>query len=138
MDKLSLAALDWTLAAHLDGRAEREIPVLRQLLAAPDELRRRAVALAERLNASEGFRAKARVEPDRGYAGGGSLPDHALDSWVVRVESLGGARELAARLRAGRPPVLARVHGDGLCLDVRTLLEGEEDGVVGALLDALR
>ena len=138
MDKLSLAALDWTLAAHLDGRAEREIPVLRQLLAAPDELRRRAVALAERLNASEGFRAKARVEPDQGYAGGGSLPDHALDSWVVRVEALCGARELAARLRAGRPPVLARVHSDGLCLDVRTLLEGEEDGVVGALLDALR
>jgi len=138
VDKLSLTALDWTLAAHLDGRAESEIPVLRQLLSAPDELRRRAAALAERLNACEGFRAKARVEPDRSYAGGGSLPDHALDSWVVRVEVPGGVRAVAARLRAGRPPVLARVHDDGLSLDVRTLLDGDEDGVVRALLEALR
>src|SRR6185503_10638168 len=113
MDKLSLAALDWTLAAHLDGRAEREIPVLRQLLAAPDELRRRAAALAERLSTCEGFRAKARVEPDRSYAGGGSLPDHALDSWVVRVEAP-NVQQVAARLRAGRPPVVARVHDEAL------------------------
>jgi L-seryl-tRNA(Ser) seleniumtransferase len=138
MDKLSLAALDWTLAAHLDGRAEREIPVLRQLLAPPDELRRRAAALAERLQATEGFRAKVRVEADRSYAGGGSLPDHALESWVVRVEGAGGAQQLAARLRTGRPPVLARVHDGALFLDVRTLLDGDEEGVARALLEALR
>ena len=138
MDKLSLAALDWTLAAHLDGRAEREIPVLRQLLAPPDELRQRAAALAETLNASAGFRAKARVEADRSYAGGGSLPDHALESWVVRIEAPGGAQQLAARLRAGRPPVLARVRDGALIVDVRTLLDGDEHGIVRALLEALR
>jgi L-seryl-tRNA(Ser) seleniumtransferase len=138
MDKLSLAALDWTLSAHLDGRAEREIPVLRQLLAAPEDLRRRAGALAERLCASEGFSAVVSVEPDRSYAGGGSLPDHALDSWVVCVEAPAGAARLAARLREGRPPVLARVHDDRLILDVRTLLDGDEDAVVRALLEALR
>src|SRR4030095_17142641 len=53
MDKLSLAALDWTLSAYLERRAEREIPVLRQLLAPSDALRRRAADLAERLCASE-------------------------------------------------------------------------------------
>jgi L-seryl-tRNA(Ser) seleniumtransferase len=138
MDKLSLAALDWTLEAHLDGRAERELPVLRQLLATPDELRARAAALGERLGASEGFGAKVSIEPDRGYAGGGSLPDHALDSWVVRVEPPGSAQRLAARLRSGMPPVVARVRDDGLILDVRTLLDGEEDALVRALLEALR
>jgi len=138
IDKLSLAALDWTLSAHLEGRAERDIPVLRQLLAAPDDLRRRAAALAERLSACEGFRAEAHVETDRGYAGGGSLPDHALASWVVRIEASVGAARLAARLRAGRPPVLARVRDERLILDVRTLLDGDEDAVVRALLAALR
>ncbi len=138
MDKLSLAALDWTLAAHLDGRAEREIPVLRQLLAAPDDIRRRAVALAERLSASADFRAVAHVEPDQSYAGGGSLPDHALESWVVRIEGPAGAQRLAQRLRAGAPPVLARVRDDRLVLDVRTLLDGDEDGLVRALVEALR
>jgi L-seryl-tRNA(Ser) seleniumtransferase len=138
MDKLSLAALDWTLSAYLDGRAEAEIPVLRQLLAAPDELRRRAAALADRLCASGDLRAKVHVEADRSYAGGGSLPEHALDSWVVRIEAPVGAERLAARLRTGRPPVLARVRDDRLILDVRTLLDGDEDGLVCALLEALR
>jgi L-seryl-tRNA(Ser) seleniumtransferase len=138
VDKLSLAALDWTLSAYLEGRAESEIPLLRQLLAAPDALRRRAAALAERLSASEGFRAKASVTADRSYAGGGSLPDHALDGFAVRIEAPIGAERLAARLRAGRPPVVARVRDDRLVIDVRTLLDGEEDGLVRALLEALR
>jgi L-seryl-tRNA(Ser) seleniumtransferase len=138
VDKLSLAALDWVLSAHLEGRAEAEIPVLRQLLALPDALRRRATALAERLSASAGFRAKAHVEADRSFAGGGSLPEHALESWVVRVEAPIGAERLAALLRTGRPPVVARVHDDRLVLDVRTLLDGDEDGLVRALLEALR
>jgi L-seryl-tRNA(Ser) seleniumtransferase len=138
MDKLSLAALDWTLSVYLDGRAETEIPVLRQLLAPPDELRRRAAALADRLCASEGFRGKVHVEADRSYAGGGSLPEHALDSWVVRIEAPAGAERLGARLRIGRPPVLARVRDDRLIVDVRTLLDGDEEGLVRAVLEALR
>jgi L-seryl-tRNA(Ser) seleniumtransferase len=138
VDKLSLAALDWTLSAHLEGRAEQEIPVLRQLLAPPDALRRRAAALAERLCASADFRAKAHVEADRSYAGGGSLPEHALESWVVRIEAPIGAERLAARLRAGRPPVVARVRDGRTILDVRTLLDGDEDALVRALFEALR
>jgi L-seryl-tRNA(Ser) seleniumtransferase len=138
MDKLSLAALDWTLSSYLEGRAERELPVLRQLLAEPDELRRRAAVLAERLCASEGFRAKAHIEPARSYAGGGSLPEHVLESWVVRIDAGIGATQLAARLRTGRPPVLARLHDGALLLDVRTLLDGDEDALVRALLEALR
>jgi L-seryl-tRNA(Ser) seleniumtransferase len=138
MDKMSLAALDWTLSAYLEGRAVAELPVLRQLLAPPDELRRRATALAGRLCASEGFRAKAQVEADRSYAGGGSLPEHALDSWVVQIEAPVGAERLAARLRTGHPPVLARVREDRLILDVRTLLDGDEDPLVRAMLEALR
>src|SRR4029453_8659172 len=85
MDKLSLAALDWTLSAYLEGRAEAELPVLRRRRAPPDELRRRAAALADRLYKSEGgFHAVAQVEADRGYAGGGSLPEQEIESWGVR------------------------------------------------------
>ena len=57
---------------------------------------------------------------------------------MVRVEVPGGVQQVAARLRAGRPPVLARVRDDALILDVRTLLDGDEEGVVHALLAALR
>ena len=57
LDKLSLAALDWTLDAYLGGRAEREIPVVRQLTEAPVALERRAHGLAERLAELAGDRA---------------------------------------------------------------------------------
>jgi len=49
LDKLSLAALDWTLTAYLEGRAESEIPVVGQLLASPEALEQRAHCLANRL-----------------------------------------------------------------------------------------
>jgi L-seryl-tRNA(Ser) seleniumtransferase len=138
MDKLSLAALDWTLVAYLDGRAREEIPVLRQLLAAPEALRNRAESLAQRLGTVPGRPAKAVAEPDRSYAGGGSLPDHQLDTWVVRIDAPGGAERLAQRLRTGAPPVLARIRDDRVVIDVRTLLDGDDDLVFDALAHALR
>ena len=138
VDKLTLAALDWTLVAHLEGRAEQAIPVLRQLLASPESLRTRAEALAARLAALPGFPGTACTEPDESYAGGGSLPDHELASWVVRLETPGGAERLAARLRGACPPVLARIRDGRVVLDVRTLLDGDEEAVVDAMREALR
>src|SRR5262249_53907517 len=63
MDKLSLAALDWTLSAYLDGRAEAEIPLLRQLLAPRDELRRPAAAPPDRLAARHRFPPQPPLPP---------------------------------------------------------------------------
>ena len=49
-DKMTLAALEATLRIYLDEeQALREIPVLHMLGLPPEELRRRAEALAERL-----------------------------------------------------------------------------------------
>jgi len=135
---LSLAALDWTLGAHLEGRAESELPVLRQLLAHPEALRERAESLARRLQELLGDRARVEVAPDRAFAGGGSLPEHELASWVVRIETPEGASKLAARLRRAATPVLGRVRDGRLLLDVRTLLDGDEDLVADALDAALR
>jgi L-seryl-tRNA(Ser) seleniumtransferase len=100
MDKLSLAALDWTLAAHLDGRAEREIPVLRQLLAAPDELRRRAAALARE---AEHLRGLPRQGAGRTRS---QLRGRRLAA-RPRARQLGGARRGAERATGRR----AAAHG---------------------------
>ncbi len=52
-DKMTLAALEGTLRAYLDGEAAwDEVPVLRMLKAPADELRRRSCALLERVDAS--------------------------------------------------------------------------------------
>ena len=138
LDKLSLAALDSTLECYLGGRAEREIPVLRQLLEPLENLENRARALAERLGQACGDAVRIAVEPDRGFVGGGSLPGFALDSWVVTLQSSLGAEQLAERLRAAPLPVIARIRDDALVIDTRTLLEGDEDAVEQALGLALR
>jgi L-seryl-tRNA(Ser) seleniumtransferase len=135
VDKLTLAALDWTLRALLDGR-EREIPVLRMLLARPDELAERCERIAAGLRAA-GF-AKVSVEGGTTPVGGGSLPDFELPGALVRIdlgESAAGA--LAARLRRGDPAVLVRVQRGALCIDPRTLDESELDALV-CLLAAAR
>ncbi len=129
LDKLTLAALDWTLDCYLEGRAERELPVLRQLLEPLDRLEARARALAERLEKTSGGCAQIRVEPDRAFVGGGSIPGFELDSWVVVLRAAAGAERIATRLRASPIPVIARVRADALVFDVRTLLDGDEDAI---------
>lgn len=139
LDKLSLAALDWTLACYLDGRAEREIPVLRQLLETGPRLEARARALAERLSKVVGENDRIDVAPDRAFVGGGSLPGFELDSWVVTIRTTASAESVAERLRLATPAVLARVREDLVIFDVRTLLDGEEaalEAAVGGILGA--
>jgi L-seryl-tRNA(Ser) seleniumtransferase len=136
LDKLSLAALDWTLGACLQGRAEREIPALRQLLASPGELAERARSLAGRLARVAGGAAAVAVAAERSPVGGGSLPGFELDGHVVTLSAPGGAEGLAARLRGAPVPVLARVRDDRVVIDVRTLLDGEEALVEAAVRHA--
>ena len=138
LDKLSLAALDWTLASYLSGRAEQEIPILRQLLAEGSELEGRARALASELRAGLPTAVEIDVRADQTFAGGGSLPGFELPTFVVALRAPLGATRLAARLRAGDPPVLARVRDDAVMIDTRTLLPGDEKALPRALVEALR
>jgi L-seryl-tRNA(Ser) seleniumtransferase len=121
----------------LDGRAEREIPVLQQLLAPKASLEARARELAARLAKVAGAGDRVGVAPDRAFVGGGSLPGFELDTWVVSLRSRLGAEACAAALRRSDPPVLARVRDDLVLLDVRTLLAGDETALEQAVAGAL-
>jgi L-seryl-tRNA(Ser) seleniumtransferase len=123
VDKLTLAALDWTLRALLDGR-QAEIPVLRMLLADPAQLASRAERIAAELRRS-GWKGVS-VERAVARVGGGSLPELELPGAAVRIEL--GEREagrLAAALRRAEPPVLVRVQRGAVQLDPRTLDSSE-------------
>lgn len=137
LDKLGLAALDWTLNAYLDGRAERDILVLALLTAPLERLERRAQRLAERLEKAVGARASFRCLAEPGLVGGGSLPGFELPGVAVAVRAEGGAQRLAERLRQAPVPVLARIHDDELLLDVRTLLDEDEIELEAAIKRAL-
>ena len=121
LDKLGLAALEATLRLYRDPEAaRREIPVLAMLTADDAVLRPRAEALADAIgDVATIVEAVARV-------GGGALPLLELPGPAVAVAVPGiGPDELAARLRAGDPPVVARIEDGRLLLDPRTLAAGE-------------
>ncbi len=120
-DKLTLAALEATLALYLDPeRAAREIPVLRMLAEPAEAVRARAERLAGLVGGD--------VEQTVGRVGGGALPLAELPSFACSVEE-----ELAARLRDADPPVVALVR-DGRCLlDCRTIAAAEVDEVARAV-----
>src|SRR4051794_11128239 len=120
-DKLTLAALEGTLGLYLEPeRAAREVPVLRMLNEPLEAVRARA----ERLAASVG----GEVEETVGRVGGGALPLAELPSCACAVEE-----SLAARLRAGEPPVVGVVRDGRLLLDCRTLTDAEADEVAAAV-----
>jgi L-seryl-tRNA(Ser) seleniumtransferase len=115
IDKLSLAALEATLELYRDPtRALREVPVLRAVAEPVTAVRERAAALAERLGGT--------VVPTRARVGGGAVPLLELESFACALD---GGDGLAAALRAGDPPVVARVQEGRVLLDCRTLTDDE-------------
>jgi L-seryl-tRNA(Ser) seleniumtransferase len=117
-DKLTLAALEGTLTLAID--APDEIPVLRMLREPPEGVRTRAARLANLVNGD--------VEETVARAGGGSLPLTELQSFACAVEE-----ELAVKLRAGNPPVIAVVRDGRTLLDCRTLTDDEAEEVAEAV-----
>jgi L-seryl-tRNA(Ser) seleniumtransferase len=121
IDKLSLAALEATLRLYRDPElARREVPVLAMLDADPTALRARAQRLAAAFG-GEVAMATAKV-------GGGALPLLELEGPVARIDDPAPDR-LAARLRAGDPPVIGRIAGDAVLLDPRTMTDAEVESL---------
>jgi L-seryl-tRNA(Ser) seleniumtransferase len=119
-DKLTLAALEGTLLLALDPATRDQVPVLKMLHEPLEVVRARA----ERLAALVG----GEVEETVARVGGGALPLAELPSFACAV-----GEELAERLRAGDPPVVALVRDGRTLLDCRTLTDAEVDRVAAAV-----
>ncbi len=133
IDKLSLASLTATLTHYLKGEAEREVPVWRMISAIPEALRERATSWQSALAGLYS------IGESRSAIGGGSLPGETLPTWVMEFDASslpGGAEGVMKRLREGRPPVVARVEGERVLFDPRTV-GPEEDAELLAALQSL-
>ncbi|HEX5388033.1 MAG TPA: L-seryl-tRNA(Sec) selenium transferase [Gemmatimonadales bacterium] len=130
-DKLTLAALEATLALYRDpDAARREIPVLAMLVATAPELAERAKQLAEACPAALDPELRAGASA----VGGGAFPDAALPTTLVVLDPGPlGADGLALRLRLGEPPIVTRVAEGRVLLDPRTI-PAAAFGEVGAAL----
>jgi L-seryl-tRNA(Ser) seleniumtransferase len=127
IDKLSLAALEATLALYRDPElARRELPVLAMLTASDASLERRARTLAE-ATGGEVVASTARV-------GGGALPLLELPGPAVALDGgATGVEALAHALRTGEPSVIGRIQHGRLLLDPRTLTDEEAESAAAAV-----
>ena len=133
IDKLSLAALEATLMLYRDPqRARDEIPVLRMLDSDEQTLAARARRLADAIGAeTEIVRSTAKV-------GGGALPLLELEGPAVALRGAGRPETIMRALRAGDPPVIARIHDGEVLLDPRTLADSQVEATAAAARAALR
>jgi L-seryl-tRNA(Ser) seleniumtransferase len=130
-DKLALAALGATLAAHLRGDAAATVPVQRMLHVTQDQLRGTAESWRSALCA-DGI--PAETAPAESAAGGGSLPGQTLPTVCVTLP--GPTGRLIAALRAAEPPVVARAEAGRVWLDPRTVQPDEADALLSAVRTA--
>ena len=121
-DKLCLAGLQATLLHYAKGQATGNVPVWRMIATPLAEVERRARRWRSVLR-----RAGIRTElsDGRSTVGGGSLPGETLPTKLVAL-CVDSPDRMAAALRTGDPPVIARIEDDRLVLDPRTVLPEED------------
>jgi len=130
VDKLTYAALEATLLAYVKKDYEA-VPALRMLGLTAEEIGRRAEAVAAGIRSA---RLRVEIIDGESVIGGGAAPSSVLPTRLVALTCDGlSADELAARLRASDPPIVARVEDGRVLLDLRTVL-AEQDGMLVAAL----
>jgi L-seryl-tRNA(Ser) seleniumtransferase len=132
--KMTDMALEHTLRLFLEPELLPETnPTWRMMTLPPETLKRAASRLKRRIE-RERLPFEIRVEAEESATGGGSLPTTGIPTFVLAVLMPGvSATRLSLLLRRHEPPVIARIRDDAVLLDMRTLLDGEEEIVLQAL-----
>ncbi|MHB8540338.1 MAG: L-seryl-tRNA(Sec) selenium transferase [Candidatus Acidiferrales bacterium] len=139
VDKLTIAVLEVTLRAYRTGAWE-EIPALNMIRMPAREIEKRAREFVGRMAGTFPKDAKLEIREGSSVIGGGSTPDQKLPTSLISIASRGySAVELEERLRRPKAgtPVIARIEGDRLLMDLRTVFVEEEASLAEGLLNAL-
>jgi L-seryl-tRNA(Ser) seleniumtransferase len=112
--------------------ARQEIPVLRMLTTSRDDLKRAGETMAEAVGP------EADLIPGESEVGGGAFPGTTLKTWLVRITVCHlSADGLSDRLRAGAPPVIARIADGRVVLDPRTIFPEQIAATARAVRSAI-
>ncbi len=135
IDKLTLAALEGTLIAYLNPRQARsDLRVLKALTETRNEVRVRGKKLLRKLRTAGMTGVDFSLREGTAAAGGGSLPGQEIPTFLVSLapRSLSSSR-LEERLRGLEVPIIARIDGEEVLLDMRTVAEEEFVFIVNGL-----
>jgi L-seryl-tRNA(Ser) seleniumtransferase len=126
-DKLRLAALEATLRAFLSPQTvDKTLPAYRLIARPLQEIEAMAANVRVAVEHWAAGRAKVEMIPGHSQVGSGSLPGDTLPTFLIALTpSRTGVAALARALRALSPPVIGRMHGGKVLLDIRCLLDAE-------------
>jgi L-seryl-tRNA(Ser) seleniumtransferase len=126
LDKLITQSLEATLRSLM---LERwcEVPAIAMIRASAADVRIRAERLAERLT-----HARYELVAGESVIGGGATPQQSIPTCLIALE-VASAAAAERRLRANEPPIVVRIAGDRLLVDLRTVLPDEEPALAAAL-----
>jgi L-seryl-tRNA(Ser) seleniumtransferase len=134
VDKTTLAGLQATLRHYLLSEATEKVPVWRMICQDEATLVRRARKWIRKL---KGWGLAAQAISGRSTVGGGSLPGETLPTRLVAL-AVASPDAVAARLREGEPPLIARIEDDRLVLDPRTVLPEQEATLLQLVAKAIQ
>jgi L-seryl-tRNA(Ser) seleniumtransferase len=130
VDKLTYAALEATLLAYVK-RDHDSIPTLKMMRLTSREIGARAEALASQLRSSK---LNTEIIDGESVIGGGAAPSSVLPTRLLALSCEGlSADELAGRLRASDPPIIARIEQGRVLLDLRTVFEDQDPMLAAAV-----
>src|SRR6185436_7448910 len=130
-DKLRLAALEATLAAHQRNRAE--VPVLQMLSLTKQDISTRAQSLLSQVSNNSKTVHLDLIDSESAI-GGGAGPTANLPTTVIAVSDQNRtAQEIETVLRTSLPPVIARIADQKVLLDLRTVFPDQEDSLLRTL-----
>jgi L-seryl-tRNA(Ser) seleniumtransferase len=140
VDKLTYAALEATLLAYVK-RDYNAVPTLRMMQTPKEEITARAEMVRAKIQeagkSARPTRLSAELLDSESLLGGGSAPSSTLPTTVLALTCYSlSANELAARLRASDPPVIARVEEGKVLLDLRTVFPGQDEVLTQVLVNA--
>ena len=133
VDKLTYAALEATLLAYVKGEHDA-VPAVRMMRLSKDAIEARVKKASDPLRrsgiAAEGIDGESLI-------GGGAAPSATLPTRLLTVAVNGlSAEQLQAQLRSLEFPIIARVQEGRVVLDLRTVPEELDDGLVCGLQKA--
>ena len=126
LDKVIYQLLENTLRNVLLERWD-DVPALAMLRQSAEQIRQRSLALVARL---PGLRTE--VIPGESVIGGGATAEQSVPTWVIAVDCTDSV-ESERTLRAGDPPVVARIEDGRLIFDLRTVFSAEEEILLAAM-----
>ncbi len=134
IDKFTAIALECVFHEYLDEeKAMRSIPVLRLINRNYQDIKSQADLLYSKLKQVINSNCEVIIENCQSQIGGGSLPLERINSVALLFKPLNmTTASLEKQLRFMDTPVIGRIVNDYFLLDLRTILDGEDEAIVKA------